>query len=176
MTACSDDDDADEDVGDIVTDPPAAETAQESEPADATDAEASTVPGGETDDGDSGSDAGDSCSLVTAAEVTQAMGVEYGEGVLNEPACEYNDAGISTVYVTLMEPSEILTAELMFEATAEGSEGEEFDGPGDRAAWGEGFDVLTVLDGDRVIKIQIADEFPDEARDKAIALMELALA
>lgn len=125
---------------------------------------------GGDDDGDDAPSGGDSCGLVTAAEVSQVMGAEYGEGFINGEECEYDDASFNSVYVTLSEDGDLL-----YTAGVDGTEAEEFDGPGDRSAWSAPFTALYVLDGDRTVKIQIADLEPELSRDRALALMEFAL-
>jgi hypothetical protein len=170
VAACGDDDDSAE-GGDaavlIATDSGEAVAASAAATPNATDE------GG--DDGGS-SEVTDPCSLLTGADVTGVMGVEYADGVLDEPQCEYMSSdGISSVYARVFDDTEILDADLIFEGEIEAQQMEEFDGPGTRTAWDDSLTVLNALEDDRMVPIQIADLESEAARARAIALMEIAL-
>jgi hypothetical protein len=183
LSACGGDDD-DDTANDAGDEPTAAADATDgdAEPANETDhADEDEGEGdgdeGDEDDGDDDDASGEhACDLLTAEEVSAAVGLEVGEGrdylaaAPDATQCEWMATDGGTVY------AEVLTegGQGYYEAVTFGIDdpdaafqAEEVEGIGDEAVFDD-LGVLQVVDGDNYVSVQIVF-FPSEIDDLTAA-------
>lgn len=156
----------------------------------ATDGTRTSAATGETDDGrdgeetdapqtdeptdapdDGGPDDRDNpCTLLTPEEIEAVLGGDFGEGELDiNNDCTWEDPA-TFAYVFLS-----VGGEGQFEGDLLALSMEEFEGPGERAAWTGMFRTLEVVSDGRTLEMQIGPSDILEPKAEAIALMEKVL-
>jgi hypothetical protein len=158
LGACSSDDDSDADDG-------ADERGEQAED-------------GGAPDGDDGSGGDDPCTLLRDREVENLTGLEVVEARSMQPAtaqsaCSWTLQGENTGLLTVIvyEPA---VARSIFDTLPD--DREEVDGVGDEGSWIPGVRSLYVVDGQRLVMVQLATEPSlDDEIDRTSRLARRAL-
>lgn len=119
---------------------------------------------------------GSVCDLLTADDLTDAVGRPFGEGRGDAYSCTWDSTDDDVALVPGQVSLDVTTDGLGSEEMLVSMSDEEVDDLGDEAHWSDSLSNLVVIVGESFFSIQVLDTVGEvDERDAAIRLAELVL-